>query len=184
MQDKKDWLLIGFTYAMFGVFFWFLAVKVDDWILVAKFMGIMVGGLVTILACLAAIIATIYFLTIYRSKRHVNFLREHGYDAPIINKHSARAFAGLIIMGIFMSGMSIWLGINLYEKHLCIQEGRCSSDTPGELFTLLYVVGAGFMGFVGLFGSIQMWNVSQRQLKQYCEEVRAGKVPKLPRFKI
>jgi hypothetical protein len=182
MQNKKDWLLIGFAYAMFGVLFWLFASKVG-WLTMAKFMGIMISGLLVALVCFAAIVATIYFLTIYRSKRHINFLREHGYDAPIINKQSARAFAGLIIMGIFMSGMSIWLGINLYEKHLCIQEGRCSSNTLGELFILFYVVFAGFMGFMGLFGSIRMWNLSQKQLKQYCEEVRAGKVPKLPRFK-
>lgn len=167
-----------------GVTMWAFASIVGGWTVVAKIMGILMGSIIVLGLCLAAIIAAIYLLTIFRSQRYVSFLRKAGYDAPTINKQSARAFAALIIAGIITTAMSGLMGVSVYQTHLCNQAGECISDSTNFFVSGIILSIFGVTGITCLVGAYKMWRKSHDQLHAYCEEVKSGHTPKLPRFRI
>jgi hypothetical protein len=151
------------------------------WDTLAAVMTFFAVGFVVMGACMVAIIAVIYYLTIFRSNRYAKRLQEAGY-AVYLDKREIQQFAILTLMAGVFTPAAIWLTGRFWEIHSCIQAGNCIQTEGWYIMAPFMGVMFWLMAAISLYGTISMWLKSFRPLRRYYNDMQLGHALDLPRL--
>lgn len=170
-----------FAILVLGGIYWLLANAMGGWDILAAVMAFVAVSYFVMGACMAAVIAVIYYLTIYRSNRYVKRLREAGY-AVYLDKHEIQQFAVQVLMAGVFTPAAFWLTGRFWESHSCIQAGNCIQPEGWYLMALYISVMVWLLAGISLYGTVSMWFKSFRPLRRYYNDMQLGHTLDLPRL--
>lgn len=182
-MSKKDVFFLAVALPFLVLMLWVLKEAYGGWSNVAKLFGLM-GVMMLIVGFFAiSIMGTIYWLTIFRSRRYAEKLRAAGY-AVRLHTHEVWQFAILALLSLIATPMAALLTQRVVSIYLCIQQGECF-DQPAEWYVTALLLPAALwaVALFAVFGAAQIWFQSFRPLRRYYNDLRVGREPDLPRLR-
>lgn len=179
-RNNKLFLVVAVLFL--GFMYWVMAEVFGGWDIIAFMMASFAVGMVVMGACMVAVLAIIYYLTLYRSNRYAKLLQDAGY-AVYLHTHQVWEFAIMVLIACTFTPISIWLTIRFYEIHSCMSAGSCSSDAEWYMIAIFIGVMVWSIALLGVCGAISMWWQSFRPLRHYYNDMQLGHTLDLPRLR-
>jgi len=181
-MSTKDKLFYFSSIPFIAFIYWLMADVLGGWGILAGVMAFFAVGLVVMGACMVAVMAIIYYLTIFRSNRYAKRLRDAGY-AVYMNKYQVWEFSVMALVACAFTPIAIFMTGRFWEIHTCIPAGECVA-AEGWYFI------APFMGFMiwllsllSIWATVSTWWRSFRPLRRYYNDMQLGHTLDLPRLR-